>query len=91
MITAWFVLAAVSPTPSPSPGFGPSNDNQAPGSGESVSAGLYAFLIILVLAAALALIVWAMNRSLKRARHNLGGSVLPRQESDKIPVKHDDR
>lgn len=82
-MSAWVVLAV---SPSPSPGFGPSDD-QAPGSGDSVSAGLYAFLIVVLLAVALAVILWAMNRSLRRARNNLGGSVLPRREADDQPVE----
>lgn len=89
--SAWLVLAATSPAPTPSAGYDGPNDNQFNGSGDSVSAGLYAFLIIVGLAAFTALIVYFMNRSLKRARQNLGGGVLPRREADQIPIAPGDR
>lgn len=85
--TAWLVLAAASPSPGPTTAVdnGPT-ENQFNGSGDSYSAGLYAFLIIVAIAACTALIIFFMNRSLRRARHNLGGDVLPRRERDQIPV-----
>lgn len=84
--SAWVVLAAASPSPSPTSGYEGPTENQFNGSGDSVSAGLYAFLIIVGLAAFTALIIFFMNRSLRRARHNLGGDVLPRREADQVPI-----
>lgn len=88
LASTWLVLTVTSPSPSPTPSgaFNGPNEDQFSGSGDSVSAGLYAFLIIVMLAAFTALIIFFMNRSLKRARQNLGGDVLPRRQADQIPV-----
>jgi hypothetical protein len=81
----------VSPSPTATtsgtvtPGFGPSPGDSADGA----SAGLDAFLIVLGLIAFTVVIFIAMNRSLRRMRHNLGGSVLPRREADSLPVRGD--
>ncbi len=87
-------LAATSPAPTPTstvvtPGFGPTPG----GSGDvGASAGLYAFLIVLGLILVTVVIFISMDRSLKRARANLGGSILPRREADRLPVSGlDDR
>lgn len=90
--SAWLLLAAASPSPSPTPPTlnGPT-ENQFNGSGDAYSAGLYAFLIILGLALFTVVIVYFMNRSLKRARQNLGGDVLPRRVADQIPIAPRDK
>lgn len=80
------LLLTVSPSPVPTsvtPGFGPS---QGVSGDSGASAGLYAFLLVVALTAVSVVIFIAMNRSLKRARTNLGGSVLPRREADRLPV-----
>jgi hypothetical protein len=83
-------MAVGSPTPTPSttstvvvPPFGPT---QGVSGADTASAGLYAFLIVVGLIAVSVVIFIAMNRSLKTARTNLGGSILPRREADRIPV-----
>lgn len=85
--SAWLVLAATSPAPGPSPTPSPQvTENQFNGSGDSYSAGLYGFLVIAALVVAMVVIVFFMNRSLRRARANLGGDVLPRREADRVPT-----
>ena len=75
-------LAAVSPSPSPSPAVsggrvGPFIPiDTAP---NQYGAGLLAFLLILGMAVLCVGLFIAMNRSLRRARQNLGGDVLPRR------------
>lgn len=86
LASSWLILAATSPSPAPTPSPFTPTENQFNGSGDPVSAGLYAFLVIVGLAAFTVLIVFFMNRSLKRARRNLGGDVLPRREADQVPV-----
>lgn len=84
--SAWLMLAAASPSPAPSPTPSPQvTENQFNGSGDSYSAGLYGFLVIAALVAVTVVIVLFMNRSLRRARANLGGDVLPRREADRVP------
>jgi hypothetical protein len=80
-------VVAISPSPSPSAPF--QNDDD----GDSRGAGSIAFLVILVLIVASVLLFWAMNRSLKRARRNLGGDPLPRRSNYRdrptIPIRED--
>lgn len=76
-------------SPSPSPGI--SGARQGPfipqeGVPNSDGAGLDAFLILVGLILASAGLFFAMNRSLKRARRNLGGDVLPRRRNTGPPV-----
>lgn len=85
-MTALAGLLAVPPSPVPTsvtPGFGPT---QGVSGDSGASAGLYAFLLVVALVAVSVVIFVAMSRSLQRARTNLGGSVLPRREADRLPV-----
>lgn len=77
------VIAASNP-PSPT---GPVDNNGGAGAG---SWGLLIVAVLIVVSIALFV---AMNRSLKHARHNLGGDQLPRRPSKRprpaIPLRED--
>lgn len=70
----------------------PPIQNQIDNSG--VGGGTWAFLVIVGLILVSVLLFWAMNRSLRRARRNLGGEQLPRRGPRRprpvIPVRDDD-
>jgi hypothetical protein len=59
--------------------------------GSASGAGSLAFLIIAGMLVVSVLLFWAMNRSLKRVRRNLGGDPLPRRRGSRprrtIPVR----
>lgn len=92
LLSARLMLWVAGPSPSPSSLSpqqiqGPVNDNGG------VGAGTLAFLVIAGLLIVSGLLFVAMNRSLRRARHNLGGDQLPRRPNPRrpvIPIRDDD-
>lgn len=79
--------SAVSPSPFPGSSGGrvgpfiPSNTQPNPH-----GAGLAAFGVVLLMIALSVLLFLALNRSLRRARRNLGGDVLPRRRPTGRPT-----
>lgn len=57
-------------------------------------AGTYGFLVVVGLIVFSIFLFFAMNRSLRSARHNLGGDQLPRRRPGRprhvIPLREDD-
>ena len=81
------VTATTTSAPSPSPSF----ENQT--GGKTTGAGSLAFLVVIGLIVLSIALFWAMNRSLRRVRRNLGGDQLPRPRTQRrrpFPVREDD-
>ncbi|HVV30213.1 MAG TPA: hypothetical protein VHC41_04980 [Mycobacteriales bacterium] len=67
---------ATAPPPAPN---GPADHN------DGVGAGTWAFLVIIGLILLSVALFYALSRSLRRARRNLGGDVLPRRRGQRPP------